>query len=244
MTNYATTADFGKVNTMHFMLSIVLLACSGIAMASTAVAPSLPAWLRMALEDSAGKARPDLQARRAGMRHLAEGRQPAALRAFVEASRYADKSSQAMVAFMFAQGIGDDQDPIKALAWMILAAERDYPTLVAEREKLSERLNDAQRHEARALSERLADHFGDAAGQELLSRVMTSRSPTKPDRAVTGSRVGNRSGVRSGSPNAEGKRDFSVGGGMQPADAPRPRRWNATRHWQAQDQLWASISGR
>ncbi len=215
------------------------------ALANAAASPpnilNLPSWVNEVAISRVGDGRPDLRARRAAFRHLAHGRYSAAMRSFEQASLYADKASQAMIAFMFAEGLGVERDPVTALAWMEVASERDYPVLVDERVALDRGMRSDERAEAARLARELRDEHGDVVAKQRLADAMAMRLLPRGAPHVTGSRVGNIANIRNGSPNAEGKVVLDVGGGLHRKDVLVPRRWDASRYWTSQDRLWERL---
>lgn len=124
---------------------------------------------------------------------------------------------------------------------MALAAERGYPVLVTERNQLAESLDSDQQARAREITRTLQGEHGDAVAKQRLDKEMSMRLLPPMERRVTGSRVGNTAGIRSGAPNAEGRMSFEVGGGTPRGGAGVSRRWNADRYWAAQDRLWSNL---
>lgn len=86
---------------------------------------------------------PDLSNRLRGFHELQRGSPQRAAAYFRRASRYADKTSQAMYAEMLWTGNGVARDRAAAYAWMNLAAERGYTSLLAAREHYWASLNSA-----------------------------------------------------------------------------------------------------
>jgi TPR repeat protein len=76
---------------------------------------------------------PDLGDRKLGMEAFKRGSFDYAARYFQWAARYADKPSQAMLGSMYWSGQGVQQDRALAYAWMDLAAERGYPSLLGRK---------------------------------------------------------------------------------------------------------------
>lgn len=173
----------------------------------------------------------DLKYRLDGLAHLDNAELPQAHAAFVKASRYADKPSQAMVAQMYWRGDGVARDRALAYAWMDLAAERGYPSFVAFRETYWAQLTPAERSAAvergRAV---FADH-ADAVAKPRLEHLLRKKRTT-----FTDSRVG---------VVARGLKILVVepGTGLW-ARAPRDQVlatefWNADSYFAWQDRLWA-----
>jgi thymidine kinase len=90
-------------------LALVLLISFGISCAAPAARAEAPARKEM-MTASFLAAHPDVKFRMEGMRAMDDNLPEPAFAAFVEASRYADKASQAMVAVMYWAGTGVPQD--------------------------------------------------------------------------------------------------------------------------------------
>ena len=115
---------------------------------------------------------PDVHFREQGLAALDRGDARAAFELFVEASRFADKPAQAMVAEAYALGRGVAADPVRAYAWMDLAAERGYPLFLGKREHLWQGLDAAQRAATASVGERIYLQFGDAAAKPRMADVL------------------------------------------------------------------------
>src|SRR5690606_26121540 len=100
-------------------------------------------------------AHPDLKHRLEGMQRFEQGKFAEALEQFTLAAHWADKFAQAMVAEMHWTGSAPDGDRAAAYAWMDLAAERGYPSLVAKRERYWSDLDATERRRAIAIGEGL-----------------------------------------------------------------------------------------
>lgn len=117
-------------------------------------------------------AHPDLKFRNQGWEAYQAGNYDLARMRFSQASRYADKMSQAMLAEMSWKGMGTAVDRSVAYAWADLAAERGYPQFIRLREQYWRGLDAAQR--ARALSEGqgLLAEYADAVARPRLAEFM------------------------------------------------------------------------
>lgn len=80
-----------------------------------------------------------------------------------------DKYAQYMVGFMHLYGEGTEEDPVEALAWYSLAAERGEKPLVKARDELAGKLASDQRGAAYERFAQLWAHYGD--GRLLLKLV-------------------------------------------------------------------------
>ena len=127
----------------------------------------------------------DLRYRNKGMESYREGRRRDAFHYFRLASRYADKTSQALVGIMYWTGDGVAKDRALGYAWMDLAASRGYPELQRQRQLYMDQLSDAERAKAAQLRPTLDADYGDVAGDKRLTlEIGSSRAQ------VTGSHVG------------------------------------------------------
>src|SRR3546814_15907062 len=77
------------------------------------------------------------------------GHYRAARKSYRRSAAYADKAAQAHYALMLWTGQGGGKDRGLALAWMELAAERQYPKFVALRDRFREQVTDADRKSTR-----------------------------------------------------------------------------------------------
>lgn len=127
---------------------------------------------------------PDLRYRGLGSDAYKEGDKARALAMFIEASRYGDKPSQAMVATMYWNGDGTDVDHARAYAWMDLAADRGYRDLLLQREAYWSRLSTDEREKALAIGQEVYAEYSDEKGEKRLALQL------KAQEKVTGSHVG------------------------------------------------------
>lgn len=134
------------------------------------------------------RAHPDLKHRVRGNNLLQDGKVRAALAEFGEAARWGDKLSQAMVAEIYWEGQGVHADRARAYAWMDLAAERQFVTFVAKREKYWAQLNEQEREAALTIGAQLyADYGDDVALPRLETRIARERDPTGSRTGFSGS---------------------------------------------------------
>lgn len=127
----------------------------------------------------------DLRYRNKGMEAYREGHRRDAFNYFRLASRYADKTSQALVGVMYWTGDGVGKDRALGYAWMDLAASRSYPELLRQRQFYMDQLSDAERAKALLLRGTLDADYGDVAGAKRLTlEIGASRAQ------VSGSHVG------------------------------------------------------
>jgi len=127
---------------------------------------------------------PDLRYRGLGGDAYKDGDKPRALAMFIEAARYGDKPSQAMVATMYWNGEGTDVDRPRAYAWMDLAADRGYRDLLLQREAYWARLSVDERDKALAIGQQVYAEYSDEQGEKRLALQL------KVQTKVTGSHTG------------------------------------------------------
>lgn len=138
----------------------------------------------MAAADTFGH--PDLFGEYAGMGHYYRCEFPAAMKYFRIGARYADKLSQFTIGVMYLDGQGVRPDPVAACAWMDLAAERQYPDYVTERNRVCGSLSSAERGRAQAAYARLLPEYGDRVAMHRMAEKLLITRRTD----FTGSRVG------------------------------------------------------
>ncbi|WP_109127094.1 sel1 repeat family protein [Dyella sp. C11] len=127
----------------------------------------------------------DLRYRIKGMEAYGDGHHRDAFNYFRLASRYADKTSQALVGVMYWTGDGVARDRPLGYAWMELAASRGYTELQRQLRIYWSQLNDEERAKAMVLRGTLDADYGDDVGARRLTlEIGTSRSQ------VTGSHLG------------------------------------------------------
>ena len=133
----------------------------------------------------------DLFGEYAGFQHYAQKQYKDALHYFELGAYYADKPSQISIGLMYLKGEGVAADPVTALAWLDLAAERGYPMYVATRDRIRATLTADQRTSAVEVRERLAERYADAVAKPRLAEELRAGLRQK-----TGSRTGFDTGVR------------------------------------------------
>lgn len=133
---------------------------------------------------------PDLRFRRDGIVAYDAGDHEAAFAAFLEAARHADKASQAILGEMYWKGEGVPRDPVRAYAWMDLAAERGYPAFVAFREHYWNAMTQAQRALVVDVGTPLYAEYGDATAKPRMERLLRKRRFE-----ITGSHAGHVDGA-------------------------------------------------
>jgi uncharacterized protein len=176
-------------------------------------------------------AHPDLHHRMLGLEAYGEGDHAKALLHFRKAARYADKPAQGMVAEMLWKGEGTARDPALAYAWMDLAAERGYPTMLVNREKYWKALDAAQREDALARGAAVFAEFGDAVAKPRLESMLR-----RGLMASTGSRlgpVGRSLTVTVAGPGGE----TTIDGSQYYAE----KFWQPEEYWTWQDTEWKTL---
>lgn len=235
----------------------ILLACATAAFASAPTPagttgsrpPVTPDVERMltAMDNSSTWGHPDLFGEFAGMRRYFEGDYEGAMKYFKYGARYSDKLSQATIGMMYLNGEGVAKDPVTACAWLELAAERHYPSIVAARDRVCNTLAPAQSRAASRVLDQLLPEYGDA-----VAKVRLTVELTKSKREMTGSRVGHDFGVGTvngamGSPSQRGGNcgpTMSYGGYSLPSDRCSggdfwsPWLWNPEEYFSVRDAAW------
>lgn len=130
-------------------------------------------------------AHPDLMHRTRGLTAYKKNQFSEAFTHFRRAAKFADKPSQGMLAEMLWSGQGVEMDRALAYAWMDLAAERHYPTMLARREKYWSALNEAERAQAISLGQEIYASYGDDVAKKRLATALR-----RAKNNVTGSRTG------------------------------------------------------
>ena len=130
-------------------------------------------------------AHPDLMHRTRGLNAYKKDRFSEAFAHFKRGAKFADKPSQGMVAEMLWNGQGVEVNRTLAYAWMDLAAERYYPTMLAHREKYWSVLNEDERAQAIVLGQEIYANYGDDVAKKRLATALR-----RAKNSVTGSRTG------------------------------------------------------
>lgn len=161
------------MSTRHLLIT-GLLACSTSLTCHAATddpaAPDSALMRTMARTNTFGH--PDQYGQLTGMQDYTAGHYKAAMRQFLIGARYADKLSQLSIGLMYLQGQGVTRDPVQALAWISLSAERRYPKFVATRDQLAAQLSQAQQTQARQRLEELMQQYGDAIAKPRMVLAM------------------------------------------------------------------------
>ena len=132
-------------------------------------------------------AHPDMKHRTEGWFAYREGRYAEARDHFLEAARFADKLSQAMLAEMHWNGQGTPVDRAIGYAWADLAAERGYVQFLALRERYWKALSPVERERAIAQGRALLLAYGDDVARPRMAEHLahvTRRAP-RPHKDAT-----------------------------------------------------------
>jgi len=194
-------------------------------------------------------AHPDLRLRQSGEAAYHARQYRSAFTYFKDSARYAEKTSQAMVAEMLWKGEGTTQDKALAYAWMDLAAERGYPGLIALRERYWAGLSEAERKRAVDVGQSVYAEYGDEVAKPRMERELA-----RARLQITGSRVGHVGTLKipgaihigkgawlNGNAKVDGG-DFNrqIDGTRYYAD----NYWDPKEYWHWQDVRWAQAEGR
>ena len=185
-------------------------------------------------------AHPDIRWQREGMNSFELGRYEMAMKQFRRAALHADKLSQAMIANMYWEGHGVAVDRPLAYAWMDIAAERAYPSLVRFREVYWAELDRDEREDALVRGREILHEYGDAVAKPRLERVMT-----RERRRGTGSRTGASLGMLRVIPLTGPGKNAGFGTlNLQAANFIRgdeyfaDEYWKPEAYWRMQDEMW------
>ena len=173
-------------------------------------------------------AHPDLYWRKQGVDNYDRGRYGEAMTAFRRAARYADKTSQAMLAQMLWNGDGVKVDHVMAYVWADLAAERGYPAFIATREKFWQALSADEQHTAVSAGQAIFDEYGDAVAKKREARALRLARIS-----VTGSRTGHVGTLVISQQLPDGRWN-KTDGTLYYAD----KYWKPEQYWQWQDRVW------
>lgn len=174
-------------------------------------------------------AHPDMKYRLSGLRWYDQKNFKRAMEDFRRAARYGDKPSQGMIGEMYWNGEGVAADRATAYAWMDIAAERGYLSLLAKREHYWNAMGEADRERALAVGDGLYAEFGDPSSKPRLERLLRSAQ-----RGVTGSRVGSVGNLTILLPTPSGTREVRGDSYYQ------EKFWEPEQYWQWQDYDWKS----
>ena len=174
-------------------------------------------------------AHPDIFWRERGIDNYGRGRYAEAMTAFRRAARYADKTSQAMIAQMLWNGDGVKADRVIAYVWADLAAERGYPDFIATREKFWRELSAGEQRVAVASGQVIFDEYGDAVAKRREENALRLARLN-----ITGSRTGRVGTMSMYLRNPDGSFASPVDGAVYFA----PKYWKPEQYWRWQDHTW------
>lgn len=192
-------------------------------------------------------AHPDLRWRREGLHSFSNRQYTVAMDQFKRSARYADKSSQAMIAEMYWEGLGVEQDRPLAYAWMDIAAERMYPNFLILRERYWHRLDERERIDAVERGQTVLAEFGDEVAKPRMERVLNRHR-----RNITGSRTGFTGGLgvieltgpAAAAMDLSSLRSGHTGGARDGAHVYDDKYWVPERYWEFQDEIWRAPAKR
>jgi hypothetical protein len=173
---------------------------------------------------------PDLFGEFVGMRHYVHHQYADALKYLEIGAYYADKLSQLSIGLMYMNGEGTDKDPLTALAWFDVAAERGYPEFVATRDQLKATMKAEQIAKSEEIRKGLVARYGDAVAKPRMAVQLR-----QGQMQFTGSRTGFDSGIaqlNAGGPNGS---QIVIGGGT---DLYARNRWDPESYFKARDAEW------
>lgn len=178
---------------------------------------------------------PDMDNRNAGLEAYRRGKFEQSATYFRRAARYADKASEAMLAMMYWKGEGVATNRPLAYAWMDLAAERGYPSLLVMRENYWRQLGPAEQAQAIDAGQAVYAEFADSVAKPRLAAELR-RGLSE----ATGSHTGFVGTLAIHVPTSSDKNlAASIGNAGLPGDQYyAPQLWNAMEYFAAQDAAW------
>lgn len=128
---------------------------------------------------------------RQGRQDYQSGNYTGAFWHYMNAAVWADKFAQYNIGVMYLRGEGVEFDPVRAWAWLELAAERGYPDMVLAADDLYRLLDEEQQREGRRiLEDDLLPDYGDAVRIKATARRME-----RERRQATGTRTGSKAAL-------------------------------------------------
>jgi hypothetical protein len=193
-----------------------------------------------AMKDANTWYHPDLFGEFAGMRRYAHKDYAGALKYFKIGAYYSDKLSALSIGLMYLNGEGMVRDPVTAYAWLVVAAERNYPDFVATRDRVKAELSAEQLKQAQPLVDQLMGEYGDKVAKRRLV-VQLRQGQMK----ITGSHTGFDSGISQLSNSANcGGPSIAVGGealtksGCSGGSMFAKWRWDPKTYFAVRDSRW------
>lgn len=203
---------------------------------AAAVAPSAAhADERTILSSSAFlDAHQDIKHRNLGLMARERGDFDAAWEHLDRAARLADKASQGVMAEMLWNGEGRPADRARAYAFMDLAAERGWRTLLVQREGYWAKLTPAEQEAAITVGEAVYAEYGDSVAQPRMEAKLRQAR-----KRSAGSRTGFNGNLKIEIDTPRGRASVDA------ADFFRPDYWEPSKYWAWQARSWqASMPGR
>ena len=182
-----TDFNIGKLlmkKSSGFLLALGLLTMTAF-FSTSASGKTKPLDKEILSSESFINAHPDLMYRTRGLAAYEKLRYADAFTHFQRGAKFSDKPSQGMVAEMLWKGEGVAVNRPLAYAWMDLAAERLYPTMLVHRERYWAKLTASEREQAIELGHGLYKIYGDDVAKKRLERALRQARSK-----VTGSRTG------------------------------------------------------
>jgi len=173
------------------------------------------------------KQHPDLLYRMRGLAAYKKASYLEAFNNFKRAAKYADKPSQGILAEMLWKGEGTPIDRPQAYAWIDIAAERAYPTMVLSREKMWSMLNDEERKQAIVVGRQLYKYYGDDVAKRRLE-IALARVRSN----ITGSHLGFVGYLAITIDTPSGPQ--TIDGSFYYQD----KFWKPAQYWEWQDTAW------
>ena len=193
-----------------------------------------------AMKDASTWYHPDQFGEFTGMRYYAHHQYQAAMKYFEIGAYYADKLSQLSIGLMYDNGEGVRKDPVKAYAWLDIAAERDYPDFVATRDRVKAELTPGQLEQAQAERAKLAARYADAVAKPRMATQLHLGQMQ-----LTGSRTGFDSGVSQVNTKPDCAASVIVGGNETPsagcggaASLYAKSHWEPKEYFASRDAEW------
>jgi uncharacterized protein len=180
--------------------------------------------------DSFLSAHPDLRYRLLGLTAYQAADYARAMTHFQRAARYADKPSQGMIAEMHWNGQGVPVNKPLGYAWMDLAAERHFKTMLVNRERLWAALSEAERAQAIIVGQPVYAEFGDKVAKPRLERLLRNARSNS-----VGSRTGFVGAVTITIPGPTG--DFTLDGSQYFQE----KFWQPEAYWAWQAEDWKEL---
>ena len=218
---------------MRRLLLLTLIAAGTAGLPALAAGPNTGDLDRRVMEVPGFlDAHPDLMYRQWGVAALRRRDVPQAIVEFQRAARYADKPAQGYLAELYFYGVEMPRDPVRAYAWISVAAERGYPLFTQLKTKFGAALDEDQRKQAAQLEIDLLAEYGDNAAKPRIAEVLRRNL-----QQMTGSRTGSQAS----------NMDISYNDGSGAAHTLKGSQYYAAKYWDPeqyhrwQDQTWEKV---